>query len=132
MTSTALHAVFLFPAALEALGEPIKPYLSETPRGLCILCREIDTGGAFVEVTLEGTTAGGHPVEVELMLPANMVRMVVSSHSEAGFGFQQAHESAVVASRPVGAAAIQTAPTAVASSFQAPSTAGDEISQVEG
>lgn len=132
MTSTALHAVFLFPAALEALGEPIKPYLSETPRGLCILCREIDTGGAFVEMTIEGTTADGRQAEVELMLPSNMVRMVVSSHSDAGFGFQHMQEQTVVSARSTAAVAVKAEPATAAPSAKPTCAAGDEKSQVEG
>ena len=48
------YAVFFFPQALEALGEAIKPYLTSQPDGPHIFCREIDTGGAFTEMTLVG------------------------------------------------------------------------------
>lgn len=82
------YAVFLYPQALEALGETIKPFLqgveAENPH---VLCREIDTGGAFVEMTLDGRDATGAEVTLELMLPGSMVRMVVSTHSDGRFGF---------------------------------------------
>jgi hypothetical protein len=50
-------------------------------------CREVDTGGAFIEMTLEGRAPDGRAVELELMVPGNMVRMIVSAHSDNEFGF---------------------------------------------
>jgi len=81
------YAVFLFPQALESLGEAIKPYLVEGPGGLHVLCKEIDTAGALIEMTLEGQTADGAVVRIELMVPGSMVRMIVSAHSDGSFGF---------------------------------------------
>lgn len=87
MTEAIFYAVFFHPAALEALGDPIKPYLSESPYGPHVVCREIDSGGAFFEMTLEGRNAQDQTIEVELMVPTAMVRMVISTHSDEGFGF---------------------------------------------
>lgn len=81
------YAVFFFPPALEALGEAIKPYLVAGPAGAHLLCREIDTGGALVEMTLDGLGADGTAVELEIMVPSNMVRMIVSVRGEEAFGF---------------------------------------------
>ena len=81
------YAVFFFPQALEALGEAIKPYLTGQPDGPHIFCKEIDTGGAFTEMTLVGKDAEGHEVQVELMVPGSMIRMIVSAQNEAVFGF---------------------------------------------
>jgi len=81
------YAVFFFPPALEALGDAIKPYLVEGPGGTHVLCREIDTGGALIEMTLDGLAGDGKPVELELMVPSNMVRMIVSVRSDGAFGF---------------------------------------------
>jgi hypothetical protein len=81
------YAVFFFPQALEALGEAIKPYLQDGPGGPHVVCNGIDTGGALVEMTLAGTTNDGRAVEVELMVPSGMVRMIVSAHSDEMFGF---------------------------------------------
>jgi hypothetical protein len=81
------YAVFFFPQALEALGEPLRPFLQDGPAGPHVACTEIDTGGAFIEMTIEGRTAEGQAMALELMVPAGMVRMVVSTHSEALFGF---------------------------------------------
>ena len=61
--------MFFFPQALEALGEAIKPYLLDGPAGAHVLCNEIDTGGALIEMTLQGTTADGKTVQLELMVP---------------------------------------------------------------
>ena len=81
------YAVFFFPPALEALGDAIKPYLQDGPAGVHVACREIDTGGGFVEMTLQGRTNDGREIGLELMVPGNMVRMIVSTRSNAEFGF---------------------------------------------
>ena len=81
------YAVFLFPQALESLGEAIKPYLVEGLGGVHVLCKEIDTAGALIEMTLEGQTADGTVVSIELMVPGSMVRMIVSARSDGAFGF---------------------------------------------
>ena len=80
-------AVFFYPQALEALGEAIKPYLQDGPLGAHIPCREVDTSGAFVELTVEGQTAQGQKVALDLMVPGSMVRMIVSAHGDNEFGF---------------------------------------------
>lgn len=81
------YAVFFFPNAIEALGEAIKPYLQESPGGPHILCRDIDVGGALAQLTLEGRTTDGRELDLELMFPTNMVRMIVSARSDPAFGF---------------------------------------------
>ena len=65
---TASYAVFLFPQALEALGEPIKPYLLDGAGGPHIVCAEVDTSGPLFGMTLKGTDANGQPSELEIML----------------------------------------------------------------
>lgn len=81
------YAVFFFPQALEALGEAIKPYLQDGPAGPHVVCSGIDTGGSLIEMTLSGATNDGKEVELELMVPSGMVRMIVSAHSDEMFGF---------------------------------------------
>lgn len=81
------YAVYLFAEALPVLGEAIRPYLQEGPGGPHVFCREIDTGGMLIEMTLEGRTPAGQPVSIELMIPAGMVRMIVSARSDGAFGF---------------------------------------------
>ncbi len=95
MSEPRLHVVFIHPGAIEALGEAIKPYLSEGAYGKHIVCREIDSGGAFFAMTIEGTTGEGRRVELQVMIPANMVQMVVSSQGEATFGFQAGYQPPV-------------------------------------
>ena len=87
MNDTNGYAVFFFPPALEALGEAIKPYLQDGAAGPHVPCREVDTAGAFIEMTLQGRTAEGREASVELMVPGNMVRMIVSARSDDSFGF---------------------------------------------
>ncbi len=87
MNDTSGYAVFFFPQALEVLGDPIRPFLQEGPAGQHVACTTIDTGGAFIEMTLDGRTPEGREVSLELMVPSSMVRMVVSTQSEAMFGF---------------------------------------------
>ena len=87
MNGSEGYAVFFFPPALEALGEAIKPYLSEGPAGVHVLCKAIDTAGSLVEMTIEVRDATGKVSVVELMVPGSMVRMIVSARGDGGFGF---------------------------------------------
>lgn len=117
MNDTPGYAVYLFPQALEALGDAIKPYLQQGPGGLHVLCREVDTGGALIEMTLDGLGFDGKPVQLELMIPSNMVRMIVSARSDGAFGFGPriaAMAMAMTSLPPVGpTAAPADAPSAV-------------------
>ncbi len=81
------YAVFFYPQALEALGDGIKPYLQDGPAGAHVRCDEVDTGGAFIELTLHGHDAQGADIALELMVPSAMVRMIVSTQSDGSFGF---------------------------------------------
>ena len=91
------YAVFFFPQALESLGDAIKPYLQEGPAGAHVVCREIDTAGSLIEMTLDGQTTRGQAIQLELMVPTNMVRMIVSARSgEDAFGFGPRIEVPVV------------------------------------
>ena len=87
MNDSSGYAVFFFPNALEALGEAIKPYLQDGPLGPHVPCREVDTSGAFIEMSLEGQTEQGQKVALDLMVPGSMVRMIVSAHGDNEFGF---------------------------------------------
>ena len=87
MSGSAGYAVFFFPPAIEALGDAIKPYLQDGPAGVHVPCREIDTGGAFIEMTIQGRSNDGRDIALELMVPSNMVRMIVSARSDSEFGF---------------------------------------------
>ena len=87
MTELNGYAVFLFPQALESLGDAIKPYLHDGPGGQHVLCNEIDTAGSLVEMAMRAQTQDGHEVELELMVPTNMIRMIVSARSDTSFGF---------------------------------------------
>ena len=83
------YAVFFFPQALEALGDAIKPYLQDSESGGAhVICKGIDTAGAFVEMTMAGRTADGKEVSLDLLVPTGMVRMIVSSQQAERFGFR--------------------------------------------
>jgi hypothetical protein len=92
------YLVFFFPQALEALGPPIQPYLLGDGDNRHVLCREVDTAGALIEMTLVGQAPDGKIVQIELMVPGSMVRMIVSAHGDERFGFQPRH--VVVATKP--------------------------------
>ncbi len=81
------YAVYLFPNAVETLGEAIKPFLRESVSGQHIVCSEIDAGGGLFEMTIPGHDANGKPVECEVMLPAAMVKLVVSMRRDTDIGF---------------------------------------------
>lgn len=88
MTGRDGYAVFFFPQALEALGDAIKPYIQDNPAvGPHVACDEIDTAGALIEMTLKGRMPTGEYVDLELMVPSSMVRMIVSRQSGGVFGF---------------------------------------------
>ncbi|MFZ5655498.1 MAG: hypothetical protein ACOY37_00295 [Pseudomonadota bacterium] len=109
------YSVFLFDAAIEALGEAIRPYLQDGRTGPHIPCDVVDTGGAFVEMTVRARNRHGDSEQVHLMVPAQMVRMIVSSHSDTAFGFAATHLEPGLTALPV------VGPTAPAP--QSPSTA---------
>ncbi len=89
MKGNSGYAVFFHPQALEALGDPIKPYLQDSDSGgVHLVCQEIDTAGAFVEMTMAGRTAEGREVTLDLLIPTAMVRMIVSSQEAGRFGFR--------------------------------------------
>ena len=87
MTDPKNYAVFLYPQAIDALGEPIKPYLRDAPGGPHIVCSEIDASGALFEMTLAGKGPNGESLELEIMVPSSMVRLVMSMHGEHEMGF---------------------------------------------
>ena len=87
MTEAINYAVFLFPQAIEALGAPIKPYLRDEPGGAHIVCAEIDASGALFEMTLVGKGPNGERLELEIMLPVSMIKLVMSMHGEHEIGF---------------------------------------------
>jgi hypothetical protein len=95
------YAVFLYPKALEALGEGIKPYLQEGKAGTHVVCREVDTGGALVKMILDARTTAGDTVALELLVPTSMVLMIVSARTDEAFGFGP--RIAVDAARPADA-----------------------------
>ena len=120
MNASEGYEVFFFPQALDALGEAIKPYLIDGPAGAHVLCTEIDTGGALLEMTIAGTTPDGKPMQLELMVPTSMVRMIVSAHSDGSFGFGPRVASALITALPPVTA---SAPAADAPSEALPHTA---------
>jgi hypothetical protein len=88
MSEQRTYAVYFHPSAIEALGEPFKPFLSDGADGPHVLCKEIDTAGAFCEMTVITQSDKGRPVEHEVMVPSSMVRLVISiSAAEHDFGF---------------------------------------------
>lgn len=129
MSDARVHVVFLFPAAIEALGEAIKPYLSEGPFGRHILCHEVDSGGAFFQMTIQGTTGDGRSVALQLMLPSNMVQMVISTQGDSSFGFGRVAETAHV---PATAGKAATPAGPVKATAVVPPPMADHASSLEG
>lgn len=81
------YAVFLYDNALETLGDCVAPYLCDGPHGKHLVCREVDTAGSFVEMTLLGCDRAGRDVDLEFIVPTGMVKLIVSARAEAPFGF---------------------------------------------
>lgn len=121
------YAVFFFPQALEALGEAIKPYLQEGPMGAHVLCHEVDTAGTLIEMTIQAQTTDGRATSLELMVPSNMVRMIVSARSDTSFGFGPRAKTVPLATlppvsgnAPAADAPSQAIPQAASTSTQTP------------
>ncbi|WP_457097946.1 hypothetical protein [Lysobacter sp. P5_B9] len=111
------YFVFFHAQALEALGAPIQPYLLGEGENKHILCREVDTGGALIEMTLSGQAQDGRTVQIELMVPSAMVRMIVSAHGDEQFGFQPRFVAAPTHASPaMGPAAAAPAPAPASTS----------------
>jgi hypothetical protein len=88
MDDAQSYAVLLFPQALEALGDAIKPYLATGPLGPHVVCAEIDVSGAYCQMTLQGKNADGQAVELDMMVPHAMVKLIMSLRDDHPFGFQ--------------------------------------------
>jgi len=130
MNESEGYVVYFFPQALEALGDAIKPYLREGPGGEHVLCREIDTAGSLIEMTLDASTPDGRSVAIEVMVPQSMVKLIVSARSEAGFGFSPRVAPALMATLPPvagGAPAADAAPQALPQSVETPVVAKTEV-----
>ncbi len=119
MKDTDGYAVFLFPQAIEALGDAVKPYITEGANGAHVLCTEIDTAGSLIEMSLDGTTEDGQALQVELMVPSSMVRMIVSARGEDAFGFRP---RAAATATPIRATPVPATPSADAASPDAEPT----------
>lgn len=118
------YAIFLFPQALDALGVAIHPYLLPTSQdGPHLLCRGVDISGAFAELELLGQTGDGRELRVELMLPANMIRMVVSVQGDEQFGFMPRPLPAAASAAAQPATATPAAPPAAPPPAPSPITA---------
>jgi hypothetical protein len=130
MNESEGYVVYFFPQALEALGDAIKPYLREGPGGEHVLCREIDTAGSLIEMTLDASTPDGRSVAIEVMVPQSMVKLIVSARSEAGFGFSPRVAPALMATLPPvagDAPAANAPPQALPQSVETPAVAKTEV-----
>jgi len=86
-TEPTSYAVFLFPQAMETLGAVIHPYVTDASAGPHIVCSEVDTAGAFFQLTVPGQDQHGNEIDAELMLPSQFIKLIVSVHNDRGFGF---------------------------------------------
>src|SRR3546814_19661815 len=50
--------------------------------GVHIVCREVDTGGALVKMTLDARTTAGDTIQLELLVPTSMVLMIVTARTD--------------------------------------------------
>lgn len=82
------YLVYFHPPALEALGEAVKPYLTEGPSGPFVQCTELDTGGALCEMKVQAKSSADKLVEIEIMVPVAMIRLIISTpDGDRDFGF---------------------------------------------
>jgi hypothetical protein len=81
------YGVYFFPAAAEALGDAIKPYLKDGANGPHVVCSRVDTSGPLFQMFVPGANAAGEMVEFEIMVPHNMIRLVMSERDDTDIGF---------------------------------------------
>ena len=82
------YLVYLHPGAITDLGDAIKAYLTDSPSGQYVQCTDLDTGGALCEMKVQGKSGADKLVEIEIMVPVAMIRLVISSpEGERDFGF---------------------------------------------
>lgn len=116
MTERNVYAVFLHPGAMDALGPAIKPYLIESTAGPHLQAVEVDSAGALFEAVLIGRDNEGRTLEVELMIPIAMIKLVISVRKDEEFGFgSRAGRNAPAEASPAAAAPSTVAPGAAAS-----------------
>ncbi len=123
MSEQVQYAVHLFQSALVELGEALAPYLHEGPSGKHVLCSEIDAGGPLFEMTIHAVDEAGVVLELELMVPVGMVKLVIAVQQDARFGFARR-------SKPTAAAIVGT-PETVSPTVPEASSAESRASTVE-
>ena len=88
MASKTVCGVLLFDEAIVALGEAIKPYLSEGPIGHFIYCRSATQVGSFMDMVFDASRSGGRIKEdMRVSIPAHFVKFVVSAENDLPIGF---------------------------------------------
>lgn len=87
MPDAPKHAVYLFPQALETLGDAVTSFLQDGPHGQHFLCTEIDAGGPLFGMTVMAQGSEGQLVETAIMIPSAMVRLVLSTQPELEIGY---------------------------------------------
>ncbi len=87
MSERNLYAVFLFPQALDALGEAVKPYFVDGAGGPRLVCTDVDASGSLFQMSIPAKKKDGTAIHIELMVPHAMVKFVMSLHGDHEFGF---------------------------------------------
>lgn len=87
MVEAQYYAVFLFPQALESVGSAIEAYLRPGPPDTHLIAKQIDAGGPLFGMILPAHGPQGQIIEIEIMVPHNFVRLVMSVRDEQAFGF---------------------------------------------
>jgi hypothetical protein len=113
MSDRNVYAVFLHPGAIDALGPAIKPYLIDSPAGPHLQAVEVDSAGSLFEAVLVGRDNEGRTVEVELMIPIAMIKLVISVRKDEEFGFNSRTARGAADSTPAAEGA-SPAPSTVA------------------
>ena len=114
MSDRNVYAVFLHPGAIDALGPAIKPYLIDSPAGPHLQAVEVDSAGSLFEAVLVGRDNEGRTLEVELMIPIAMIRLVISVRKDEDFGFGSRAGRAAPAESTPAAEGAGPAPSTVA------------------
>ena len=114
MAERNVYAVFLHTGAVDALGPAIKPYMIDSPAGPHLQCVEVDSAGSLFEAVLVGQDNEGRSMEVELMIPIAMIKLVISVRRDEEFGFGNRTTRQAVEDASPAAAGASPAPSTVA------------------
>ena len=69
-------------AALNELGDEIKPHLTEGALGLYMFCKHVDMSQQYLRMVVDCSLSDDSPFELEFYVPHHYVKLIVSGTEE--------------------------------------------------